>query len=258
MIKEALEYIVGMITPDRMDIDGLPYYGNGDKELILVTTPTFSPVKVRTLSGLVDLVKSGIEGLATGVQNVAGGTPPKFTNEDVLILVKDHLNVELVTRVSDEYGRRRSLAVAHCDEEGKFRLEQFLQPEFFIIGLQSCFVPAVGDVDYLLKIASSLTSEAVVIAEDDGIAQKATVKKGVVVGKQQEVLKRRVSLAPFRTFHEADQPVSDFVFRVKGGEDGAPPLCALFEADGGKWKNDAMTNVAKYLSVAVDDIPVIS
>ena len=39
-----------------------------------------------------------------------------------------------------------------------------------------------------------------------------------------------------------DQPTSAFVFRIdKAGR------CALFEADGGIWKNEAMENIKDYL-----------
>lgn len=257
MIKEAIEFVLGLAKPDRVDIDGLPYFSDGNKDLVLVTTPTFGPVNVRTLSGLVDLITASLEGLTKNATTEAGGSQPVLTNQDVFILVKDHLNVELVTRVSDKYGRRHTLGKAYCDEDGKFQLERFLQPEFFVIGLQSCFMPGVGDIDYLMRVASNLTTEAIAVAEDDGISQKATIRKSVVLSKT-EILKARVTLAPYRTFREADQPASDFVFRVKSGGEGEPPLCALFEADGGKWKNDAMANVAKYLSFAVYDIPVIS
>ena len=51
-----------------------------------------------------------------------------------------------------------------------------------------------------------------------------------------------IDLQPFRTFLEVDQPTSAFVFRIdKAGR------CALFEADGGIWKNEAMENIKEYL-----------
>ena len=37
-------------------------------------------------------------------------------------------------------------------------------------------------------------------------------------------------------------PFSNFIFRMKDGPKGA-----LFEADGGVWRNDAIANIANYL-----------
>ncbi|NQK92942.1 hypothetical protein HO498_01330 [Streptococcus suis] len=51
-----------------------------------------------------------------------------------------------------------------------------------------------------------------------------------------------VTLRPYRTFAEVEQPASQFIYRIdKAG------YMALFEADGGKWKLDAINNIATYL-----------
>ena len=55
-----------------------------------------------------------------------------------------------------------------------------------------------------------------------------------------------VTLCPFRTFVEVKQPESRFVFRMRQSE-GRGVECAVFEADGGAWKNAAMSNVKEYL-----------
>ena len=47
-----------------------------------------------------------------------------------------------------------------------------------------------------------------------------------------------VKLQPFRTFHEISQPEIAFVFRMKNSQSGVS--CALFEADGGAWKFNAV------------------
>lgn len=38
-----------------------------------------------------------------------------------------------------------------------------------------------------------------------------------------------------------------FLFRLKN-RDGAPPECALFEADGGAWKLEATDKIGKYFA----------
>jgi hypothetical protein len=75
--------------------------------------------------------------------------------------------------------------------------------------------------------------------------------------KSQEIVKPRIKLAPYRTFREVDQPVSDFVFRLRGRHEGTP-MCALFEADSGRWKLDAVSAVATWLSKNIEGIPVVA
>lgn len=60
-----------------------------------------------------------------------------------------------------------------------------------------------------------------------------------------------VKLRPYRTFHEVEQPASDFIFRMKS-ERGIS--CALFEADGGAWENAAMANIKNYLEFELADV----
>lgn len=61
-----------------------------------------------------------------------------------------------------------------------------------------------------------------------------------------------VTLKPYRTFTEVEQPESQFVFRMKEDKyDGVQ--CALFEADGGAWKLGAMEYIKEYLERELED-----
>ncbi|GET15220.1 hypothetical protein SN4111_14820 [Ligilactobacillus agilis] len=51
-----------------------------------------------------------------------------------------------------------------------------------------------------------------------------------------------VLLAPYRTFIEVKQPENKFIFRMKDG-----PRGAIFEADGGAWRNQAILNIKTFL-----------
>ena len=70
------------------------------------------------------------------------------------------------------------------------------------------------------------------------------MKSGVTT-KAEVIVPNPVVLKPFRTFSEADQPESKFVFRLHKDDDGV--TAALIEADGGAWKVQAMQNIAAYL-----------
>lgn len=60
-----------------------------------------------------------------------------------------------------------------------------------------------------------------------------------------------VNLIPYRTFLEVQQPASDFIFRMKSS---CGVQCAILEADGGAWKNEAMNNIKEYLKNALADL----
>jgi hypothetical protein len=185
-------------------------------------------VKVCTLSGFASLVEEKIDAL-----DVA-----KF-----FIHVVDHKTVELVATETDKYGRRLVLIKAEPVEFEGFRFGQWIDQENFIIAVAARF-GETADKTYVLSTASSLTTEATSLSEDNGFSQKATVKAGMKTAET-VTLKGVVELAPFRTFPEVGQPISSFVFRAKQSASG--PLLMLVEADGGKWKIDAIKEVQSAL-----------
>lgn len=70
-----------------------------------------------------------------------------------------------------------------------------------------------------------------------------------------------IKLSPYRTFREIEQPESLFLLRMKR-ERGGVPYVALFEADGGQWKHDAITKIKMYFKesrvIAERNIDVIA
>lgn len=109
------------------------------------------------------------------------------------------------------------------------------------------------------RFAGTVTDGTITEYGDDGVSQKATVKRGVASREEKKVPSPCI-LRPYRTFHEVEQPASTFIFRMKSGSNG--PECALFEADGGAWKNQAMNNIRDYLIKVIKvvdlDIPIIA
>ncbi|OSB00487.1 hypothetical protein B2H85_13365, partial [Clostridium botulinum] len=62
-----------------------------------------------------------------------------------------------------------------------------------------------------------------------------------------------VTLAPYRTFPEIEQPLSRFIFRMQQG-----PSAAIYEADGGAWRNQAMQRIKAYLEEELKGIKNIN
>lgn len=249
MIKEAIDRIIQFAAPNQIEKGGLLYV---DKGMHLLREPVADPVEIQTLQGLVDLFDGQLDDMAK--------------SGDVLFHVISSTSVEIISRETDDCEQRRCWARSTYPKLVKtFPFGTWLDPESFIIGVQAGFQRVkienedgtfAADLDYVLKIASNITAEAIDTSEDDGIAQKVAMKRGVVL-KEQTNLKPRVNLAPYRTFAEIDQQLSQFVFRARVGENSVN--LALFEADGGRWHLSAISAIGMWLSGKISQkVPVIS
>lgn len=243
--KAGLEYLVEvgkkLSHPIERDYDGRKYI---NKDLKAMETPLRTALEISTLGSLIELCKADFK----DKQAFEG-----FDSEDHVIHVVDEERVQVVSALSNEWRKRE--VIIDCKLQGTigFRFGQYLSHEEFFIGVLANFTQT-DDKDYVLRIAASVTAERVVTSDDDGISQGVGLKAGVSL-KTQETLKNRVSLAPFRTFREISQPMSDFIFRVKQDGDQMPKL-ALFEADGGKWKLEARDNISRFLSAGIPDATI--
>ena len=106
----------------------------------------------------------------------------------------------------------------------------------------------------VLKYASNVTTTVEANTEDDGVTQAVTVRKGIA-GKGVDVLPNPVTLRPYRTFTEVEQPASRFVFRCK---DNNGVTFALVEADGGAWRGEAIRNIKAFMESRVPGLTVIA
>lgn len=237
MLKEFVEKIASMSGLQTTTIGDLTYT---DRQSHLVTEPSIARVTVHTLTGLVTAVQAKLDAIL----------PAAY-----VLLVEDCSTVVLERRETDRYGRRQELVRAALSDGQPFTFGKFLDREEFVIGIQSRF-QETEDLKEVLKVASNLTASLVAQAEDDGVSQKTTVKQGVNL-KEEVKVKGRVSLKPYRTFREIEQPASDFVFRLRSSGGGIPG-CALFEADGGKWQLDAVLAIKRWLDGQDLQIPVIA
>lgn len=122
-----------------------------------------------------------------------------------------------------------------------------MDTETFNIMLQSSFADK-GDKETLLKYTGLIRDEAVKTTGDDGISQQVTIKTGVA-SVAQAVVPNPATLAPYRTFQEIDQVESKFIFRMKDG-----PRAAIFEADGGQWRNETIIRIKTYLNEQLKDV----
>lgn len=229
MIKEAINRIVELAErPKQYQLNGRTYL---DGDLTLLCPPQPPAFRLMTLTGLVDLLRS---------------QPATWQPSEWMVDVCSHQKLAVRKMADDTFGRREVFATCELEDGDGFRFGQWMDRESFVIGLMNHFVEADELLD-LLRLVSTLASEGVTTAEDDGISQKTAVRQGVVL-KELTKIRPRWTLRPFRTFREIDQPASQFVLRLRA-EPGQVPQCALFEADGGKWKLDAVLAIKDWLSV---------
>lgn len=240
----TIDRILELSPATTFEVGGFTYIDK-DKSVARFEAPMPTPLKIATLTGFVELLECEFE---------------NYQAEKVLVHVASGDQVQLISDASDLWGRRQSFIAANrIPPERGFKFNAYMPQEEFIIGLRSLFVQD-AKLDDLVAVAGNLASQAEIKQQDDGFTQQATVKAGVV-RLSEKVINPRVTLTPFRTFLEAEQPSSDYIFRIQAGNQ-----CALFEADGGCWKLNAIQNVREWLqnrmrgslTAGVADIPVIA
>lgn len=204
--------------------------------------PEPAVLTVHTLAGLVDYVR----------EQATSDVPEDGT----LIHIAGPARVDLIGTLQGEFNQRFTYVSAQLLERlGGFQFGQFYPAEEFNIALQTRFVDNDGR-KYVLGLVGNIKSDAAVQVRNDGVTQRVETRAGISLADTTDV-KNPVLLAPFRTFPELEQPASEFVLRVRGGSNGSAPTAALFEADGGKWRLEAIARIREYLTAKLPDVVVI-
>lgn len=232
MIKKAFEYIVGLSCPTLLEVGCETY---SDKPLHRISyVPRAKSIEMNTLSSLIDYIKSGVDSFC----------------DQMIIHVESPTKVRMYSALDCE--REREYVVEVNAQLPRFAFDQFQDHEAFCIGIQSkCVDDPNTDKAILLKFAGTVEAGSVAEYGDDGVSQKATVKTGIA-SKGEALVPSPAVLKPFRTFVEVEQPVSSFIFRMKEDKYNNGIQCALFEADGGAWKIEAMKAIKLYLMNALE------
>lgn len=226
MIKSAIEKIVDLAKPTYFEVNGRKYFG-GNSSPILEPMP--DPLKLATLTGLVEYVKNE-------------------PNLGAFVKVDNHTTVSVRGPIFGTFEQRKLFAVAKFERDSStfFRFGQWYLAEEFIIALQSQFCHS-DNLGSILSVVGNIRDEAVRTTSDDGITQTVTARAGIARVAELEV-PNPVTLYPYRTFLEVDQPPLLCVLRLKSGtKDSGAPSCALFEADGGLWQIEAMRRIQEWL-----------
>ncbi len=242
MIEKALKYIVGLKEPKTLEIEGYTY---SDKQLIRIEEPYFNDsFMVSGLDSIVEYVKKNVNDCNEGMRAII-----HIRAHDVVSLktecnadgnVENHVQA-VATVPSFEFGRFHDTENFNIALQSKFMV--IPQETGELVQMNDCAKATVpDDRGLLLMMVGNLKEEAVKNIGDDGVSQSVTIRSGIASVADVPV-PNPVTLKPYRTFLEVDQPESKFVFRMRNGGE-----CALFEADGGAWKMEARRNIKEYLA----------
>lgn len=232
MIQKAIDYLInlGVKSNPIVEVNSKSY-----------SVETLYPVKE---SGPAALGFNFLDSLVTYLRDDSDSFQ---VNHKLIIEIKSPTEVKLHTAILGDFNERFTPILCTALLE-PFPWGRFVSPEEFVIMAQSRFVET-EDLAKIRAIAGNVRSEEVIQFSDDGISQEVTAKSGVA-RLAQVVIPPRVKLAPYRTFIEIEQPESEFVFRAKKAE--ALPTFALFEADGGAWRIEAMKRIKAYLEIKLE------
>lgn len=230
MIKEAIQYIMSFRDIEVIEHDGVQYSNQQ-----LLKLPDLKPNKVietKSLASIVDLVKSELDHTRIAVRKI-------------FVQVESPTKISVLSSLGENLDRM-SLYSAAAEIPDLF-LNSFIDLEQMNIHLKSCFLPT-DDREKVIAILGNIKEEAVKTSTDDGFSQTVVAKTGIAtVGNV--AVPSIVTLKPFRTFLEVEQPEGEFLLRMRTGSE-----VALFEADGGAWKLEARKNVKWFLHVALIEL----
>jgi hypothetical protein len=242
MIEAALKYLIGLCRPTTLRIGERDY---STTAIHAIAQPRVVPLDFATLDGFCEFIIGENEGYDWG-------------DAGCKVLVESPERVSFVSMVQEPWLDRDRFARAVPPSEYKHPWGQYLDQEHFLIWLQSNFVPS-DDSAALLRLVGNLRSERVATLVDDGTTQVASVKAGITKVNEIEV-KNPVTLRPFRTFAEVEQPQSKFIVRLRDAKEGMPPGVALFEVADYSWKLKAMLSIKQYLAAKLEgsELPIFA
>ena len=219
---------------ERLANEGVVIEVDGKKFSSLSMHPVFyqprpRPIMVRTLTALTKYLKCDVD---------------KIAMDKIIIHVQSPESVEVYSLMNGEDKGRDTLIAAKPDD-ARYPFGKWLSGEEFIIAINSLFIQTPGR-DELLKYVAKIKMEKEATIEDDGVSQTASVRVGMRGNlTEDKAAPGKVTLAPFRTFTEVEQPASEFVFRMRTNDNEVQ--LSLHEADGGAWKREAMKNVGVWI-----------
>lgn len=226
MLKEFIEHIQKTTQPTIMEIKDATFSINADGSANEIRPTIDHPdtLPLHSLDALVKMVRTEAANMDT----------------PLYITIPNHLTVRCFGQPDADaryfrqvYYEAKATDVPGWDEKVQMGFEEAQ------IAMRTRF-QETADTIYALKLLSDICCGAKVVYNDNGIATTVTTQKGVAL-QSNEQIRPIITLKPYRTFQEVEQPESIFLIRVN--ERGI----SFTEADGGMWKLKARQTVKAFL-----------
>lgn len=231
-----IEKIETMSKPEKIVVDDRPYT---TKPIYPVLEPRIEPLKINTLSGIVDYL--------------AIKTDAALSADEMIIHIKSADSVDLITDIGVNFHERQTIINAKFTPK-QFQYGRWHDLESFIIAVQTFFIQD-ETTSAILRITGNLASGTSVEHLDDGITQQVKAKAGIA-RVENVSLPNPITLRPYRTFLEIEQPPGQFVFRMRQTQNQGIE-CAIFEADCGMWQLTAIQSIYEWLTNNTEGIDTI-
>lgn len=228
MLKEFIEHIQQTTQPIIHETAYAAYAvtANGESKKIADFDCPLEPINLTSLDALVKLV-----------QTEAVISEP---NRPLFITIPDHLTVQCFSRFDvEDHNRRQTYYIAKATDVPGWESKVQLPFEEAQIALRTRFQDT-PDTQYAMRLLTEISTGARITYNDNGVATTVVTKKGIDL-QANEAIRPIITLKPYRTFQEVEQPDSMFLIRIN--ERGI----SFIEADGGMWKLHAREIVKKYL-----------
>lgn len=234
-MKQLIDTLQAAAMVEEKEFDGRKYTS---RPVHLVKLPRPDPLEAGTLGAVVDYLAENRDGL---------------DHKQLTVHIVHERSVQIVGRIDLQDMNRpvylRATPMAN-DLVDRF-VNRYLPTEEFCIGLMTLFAPdPAGRRAGLLAYAGNLVEAGTLELNDGGASVTATVQKSLV-NRKDETFVNPAALIARQSFPEIVLGPRDFIFRLQrsddDGNEAGVPQAALFEADAGVWKLDAMAKIAAWL-----------
>jgi hypothetical protein len=215
-------------------VDGVLYAPHG-MQRVDAPSPKPSPLTVHTLEALAGYLLTNKDNLPLSQLLIHVSSPA---------IVEVHSNLHGAHRQRFTYLDAEAIL-----PKPAYPFGQYSELEKAIIQIQTRFVDDEHRAS-LLRFLGNVRTENIKTSKDDGVTQEVTARAGVV-GLESVPVPNPVTLRPYRTFPEVEQPSSPFLLRLK--MNGSDVMVYLEETDGGRWQLEAIRNVLRWLRQELPD-----
>lgn len=234
---KAVEAIQESKKTDIIIVDGQEY----------VSHPVFKPPEEKLPA---PLVVHTLESFTTYLRENRDG----FAADDCLVHVESPMSIKLLNAPFGRENTRTLWCHAMALRGGGFSFNNYIDLETFLIEIQSQFVQDEV-TKRILQVIGNISDQQVKTSLDDGVSQEITIRAGIA-RQGTATLTNPVTLRPFRTFAEIEQPPSLYILRLRSMKDALPTV-ALFEVMDNRWQLEAIKALKAYLAQTITAMPIL-